>query len=126
MNVALTVARLGYVVVGLAALVIGWERWQAADSSASLVLLAGGLALAAAAWVTSDAPIRGAIASVGIVVGALLVAVPSFLIAAFLLAFGGDLPRAAVPAAAIVGAAAGAWVMWRACLRPWDTRPGRV
>ena len=80
-NVALTVARLAYVVVGLAAPVIGWEAWEKGESPASLVVLGGGLALAAAAWVTSDGLVRGAIASVGIVVGASMVAMTSFLAA---------------------------------------------
>lgn len=124
MNLALTVVRLAYVVVGLAALVIGWDRWEAGDSSAALVLLGAGLALAAAAWVTSDGLVRGAAASIGIVVGALMVAMTSFLVAAFLLGFGGDPVRATLAAAPILVTMPGAWVMWRCSRRPWDTRAG--
>lgn len=120
MNVGLTVARLGYVVVGLAALVIGWDQWQVAGSLASLLPLAGGLALAAAAWVTTDGVVRGAIASVGIVVGALLVAWPSFLAASWLMYFSGDVARVALLATPMPVAVAGAWIMWRMSRRPWD------
>jgi hypothetical protein len=125
MNLALTVARLAYVVVGLAALVVGWDRWERGDSSATLVLLAGGLALAAAAWVTSDGVIRGAAASIGIVVGAVTVAMTSFLLAAFLIGFGGDPARATLAAIPIPIAVPGAWVMWRCSKRPWDRPPSR-
>ena len=120
MNVALTVARLGYAVVGLAALVVGWDQWQVAGSLASLLPLAGGLALAAAAWVGTDGVVRGAIASIGIVVGALLVAMPSLLAAAFLVSFGGDIPRAVVASIPVFLAAGGASIMWRVSRRPWD------
>lgn len=127
MTVALTVARLGYVVVGLAALVIGREQWQVSEPSASLVLLAGGLALAAAAWVTSDGLMRGAIASVGIVVGALLVAWPSFLGAIIVpMYFSGDLAHSALLATPGLVAVACAWVMWKRSVRPWDPPPGHA
>lgn len=120
MNVALTAARLGYAVAGLAALAIGWDQSQASDWTASVVLPAGGLALAAAAWVRTDGVVRGAIASIGIVVGALLVAMPSFLAAAFLVSFGGDMPRAVVASVPVFLALAGASIMWRVSRRPWD------
>ena len=126
MNVALTVARLGYLVVGLAALVIGMEQWQAASSSASLVLLAGGLAIAAAAWVTTDAVIPGAIASVGIVVGASMVAMTSFMAAYVIGVYFGDPARGALLGTPAPVALASGWIMWRASLRPWETRPGRA
>ena len=120
MSAALTVARLGYLVVGLAALVIGWDSWKAAESPAGLVLMGGGLALAAAAWVTSDGLVRGAIASVGIVVGASMVAMTSFMAAYVIGVYFGDPARGALLATPIPVALASAWIMWRASLRPWD------
>jgi hypothetical protein len=122
-HVALGLARLGYFAVGLAALAIGSGRWQAADSSAGLALLGGGLALAAAAWVTTHAVVRGALASIGIVVGAVLVAMTSFLAAAAVGMVAGDAPRAALLATPIPLAVAGAWIMWRASHRPWRRAP---
>jgi hypothetical protein len=119
MDAALTVVRLGYVVVGVAALVWGSQSWVAAESQAGLVLLGGVLAVAAAAWVTSDGVVRGAIASVGIVAGACMVTLTSFLAAAFVMYFG-DAARAALFAAPIPMALTGAWIMWRRSHRPWD------
>jgi hypothetical protein len=119
MNMPLTLARLGYLVVGVAGLVTGWTWWQAGDAGSFLLLLGGGMALAAAVWVTSDGLARGAIASIGIVIGALLVAMPAFLAAAFTATYAGDLPRA-VLATPIGVVAAAAWIMWRDSHRPWD------
>ncbi len=122
MNVAFTLARIGYLLAGAAGMAVGLDRWQDADSAAILLLPAGALALAASAWVTSDGMVRGATASIGIVVGALLVATPVFL-AASVLAYFGDAPRAALLAAPIPVAVAGAWFMWRMSRRPWDRGP---
>jgi hypothetical protein len=123
MKVALTVARLAYVVVGLTALVIGRDLWEAAESSAGLVLVGGVLALAGAAWVTSAGLVRGAIASVGIVVGASMVAMTSFMAAYVIGVYFGDPARGALLATPIPVALASAWIMWRMSRRPWDRAP---
>jgi hypothetical protein len=118
MSTARTVARLGYAVVGLAALMVGWDRWEAADSSAGLIALGGGLSLAAAVWVTTDGSVRGALASVGIVVGAGMAAITCVLLASVFV-YVGDPARGALFATPIPVVLAGAWVMWQMSHRPW-------
>jgi hypothetical protein len=86
-----------------------------------LVVSAGILALAAAAWVRSEDGGRGALASIGIVVGPLPAAGTAY-VAAHLIAALGPWPLAAVTAGLIPTCATMTALMWRASRRPWQDR----
>lgn len=115
----LLLARAGYAFVGLATIAIGIGGWAGSDPASGPAIVAGLLALGAAAWVTDAHPVRGAVASVGIAVGAVTPATGSFLIAAILVAMGGDWLRALVAITPLVPIGLAATTMWRRSRRPW-------
>ena len=119
MDGPLLVARLGYALVGLGGIAVGIGGWSGADPASGPAIAAGLLAIGAAAWVTDAHPVRGAVASVGIAVGALTPAAGSFLVAAVFVAVAGDWLRALVAITPLVPIVLAATTMWRRSRRPW-------
>jgi undecaprenyl pyrophosphate phosphatase UppP len=116
----LTAMRLAYVALGTGTCIAGPLVLAGGDPVlAVLVEFAGVLAITAAAWVTSEHRGRGALASIGIVVGPLPAAGFALLIGSVLAAFG-RWPFAIVAAGVIGLCVAVAALMWRSSRRPWE------
>ena len=116
----LTSLRLAYAALGAGTCVAGLlVLVEGNPPLASLVLAAGVLAIAAAAWVRTEHHGRGALASIGVVVGPLPAIGVALLLGNYLAAFGAP-TLAAVAVGAILLCVAMTALMWRASSRPWE------
>jgi hypothetical protein len=117
----LSLSRALYAAVALGAGAWGVLQLRAAEPSpglATLFLGTAALAGAAAAWVRSSNPVLGALARIGVVVGALPAVMPA-LAAATMLPSIGVWPRVALAACSLAVAIAAIRTMWRRSRRPW-------
>ena len=117
----LTALRLVYLALGSGTCIAGVRVLAGGEPGlTALVETAGILAIAAATWVTSERRGRGALASIGIVIGPLPAAGVAFIAGSFLATFG-HWSWAAGAIGVIALCLALMALMWRASRRPWET-----